>query len=115
MLRPIDNWFVQHEEPFKSCLGFLRGFILKLDNNISERWLYGMPFYYYNEKRFCYLWVSKKHRKPYIGIVDGAKINHADLLTEKRTRMSILLIDPLEDIPVRKINKILKEILVHYK
>ncbi len=115
MLRPIDNYFLQNQEPFKSCLQFLRQHILNLDSAITEKWLYGMPFFYYKGKRFCYLWIHKKFRKPYIGIVDGNKINHLDLLLEKRTRMKILLLDPLKNMPVRKINRILKEVLTLYK
>jgi hypothetical protein len=115
MLRPIDNYFLQKEEPFKSCLQFLREHILKLDTDITEGWSYGMPFYYYKGKRFCYLWIHKKYQKPYIGIVDGKKINHPDLLLEKRTRMKILLLDPYKNIPIKKINPLLKEVLALYK
>jgi hypothetical protein len=112
MLRPIDNYFLQKEEPGKSCLQFLREYILKLDDNITETWRYGMPFYNYNGKRFCYLWTHKQLHWPYIGIVDGYKINHPDLIQENRVRMKILLIDPAKNIPVKKINVILKEAIV---
>jgi hypothetical protein len=110
-MRPIDNFFLQQEEPVKSCLQFLRAHILKQDSRISEAWKYGMPFYCYNGKMFCYLWVHKKYHQPYIGIVDGNLIHHPDLLTEKRARMKILLLDPEKDIPLKKINGILKEVL----
>lgn len=115
MLRPIDNYFLQKEEPIKSCLQFLREYILKQDKNITETWKYGMPFYCYNNKMFCYLWVHKKFNQPYIGIVEGKKINHPELIIEKRARMKILLIDAGKDIPVKKINAILKEVLKLYK
>ena len=74
-----------------------------------------MPFYCYKGKMFCYLWVHKKFKQPYIGIVEGARINHPDLLLEKRARMKILLIDPEKDIPVKRIKAILKEALSFYK
>ena len=112
MLRPIDNYFLQQEEPIKSYLQFLREHILKLDKGITERWEYGMPFFYCNNKRTCYLWVHKKFKQPYLGIVEGKKINHPDLLQEKRARMKILLIDPGQNIPLKKINSILKEVLL---
>jgi hypothetical protein len=115
MLRPIDNYFLQKEEPIKSCLQFLREYILKQDKNITEAWRYGGPFYYYNGKMFCYLWVHKKFKQPYIGIVEGKKINHPDLISEKRVRIKILLVDANEDIPVKKINSIFKEVLQLYK
>lgn len=115
MLRPIDNYFLQKEEPVKSCLQFLREHILKQDDNITEAWKYSMPFYFYKGKRFCYLWTHKKFHQPYIGFVDGKSINHPDLISEKRARMKILLIDPEKDIPVKKLNGILKEVLALYK
>ncbi len=115
MLRPIDNYFLQKEEPIKSCLQFLREHILKQDANITEVWKYGMPFYCYNKKMCCYLWVHKKYQQPYIGIVEGNHMNHPDLIIEKRARMKILLIDPAKDIPVEKVDVILKDVLALYK
>jgi hypothetical protein len=111
MLTPLDQYFSKQEEPAKSCLLFLRAHIIKMDSDITEAWKYGMPFYCYKGKMFCYLWVHKKYHQPYIGLVDGKKIEHPDLLLEKRARMKILLIDPLQDLPVKKINAILKQAL----
>lgn len=114
-LRPVDNWFLQKDEPVKSCLQFLREYILKQNAGITESWKYGMPFFCYKGKMFCYLWVHKKYGQPYLGIVEGKKIDHPDLILEKRARMKILLLNPDRDIPIRKINAILKEVLALYK
>jgi hypothetical protein len=115
MLRPIDNYFLQQTELNKNCLQFLRMHIIKLNENITEAWKYGMPFYCYKGKMFCYLWTHKKLLQPYIGIVEGNQINHPDLITEKRARMKILLIDPNKDLPIEKINFILKSALSLHK
>lgn len=115
MLSPVDDYFLQKEEPIKSCLQFLREHIIKQDANITEAWKYGMPFYCYHKKMFCYLWVHKKYHQPYIGIVEGKRIQHPDLIIEKRARMKILLIDAAKDIPVKKINAILKQVLMLYR
>ena len=114
-LRPVDNWFLQKDEPVKSCLQFLREYILKQNAGITESWKYGMPFFCYKGKMVCYLWVHKKYGQPYLGIVEGKKIEHPDLIIEKRARMKILLLDPDKDIPIRKINAILKDVLALYK
>lgn len=71
MLRAIDTYFLQKEEPTKSCLLFLREYILHFNKDITEEWKYGMPFYYYHGKMFCYVWVHKKYKQPYLGIVEG--------------------------------------------
>jgi hypothetical protein len=115
MLRPIDNWYLQKEEPIKSCLQFMRAHIAGLDEHITESWKYSMPFFCYKGKMFCYLWVHKKLEKPYLGIVEGNRIDHPDLIQEKRARMKILLLDPGKDIPIKKINKILKQMILLYK
>jgi hypothetical protein len=114
MLRPIDNWFLEQDEPFKNCLQFLRTHILSRDKNITEAWKYGMPFYCYKGKMFCYLWTHKKYHQPYIGFVEGKFLQHPDLIQEKRARMKILLIDPTKDIPLPKINLLIKEALKFY-
>jgi hypothetical protein len=114
-MRPIDIYFSEKEEPIKGCLQFLRSYILSQDRNITEAWKYRMPFFCYNGKMFCYLWIHKKYRLPYLGIVEGTKINHPDLLQEKRARMKILLLDPSKDLPVKKITAILKKVLALYQ
>lgn len=114
MLRPIDQYFLQKEEPVKSCLQFMRAHILSMGEQVTEAWKYGMPFYCINGKMCCYLWVHKKYGQPYIGFVEGNKLDHPDLLTEKRARMKILLLDPEKDLPMKKINTLLKEMLALY-
>lgn len=113
MLNALDSYFLKHGEPIKSCLLFLRSRILKHDVNIKEVWSYNMPFYFYSGKRFCYLWVHKKSKQPYIGFVDGNKMKHSDLLLEKRSRMKIFLIDPENDIPVKAVDALIKEAIDH--
>lgn len=115
MIRPIDDYFLQKEEPVKSCLLALRTIILKYDSNITEAWKYGMPFYCYNGKMCCYLWVHKKYQQPYIGFVEGKQLDHPGLMQEKRARMKIMLIDPAKDIPVKILVTILKEMVALYK
>jgi hypothetical protein len=73
-----------------------------------------MPFYNYQGKRFGYLWVHKKYHQPYIGIVNGNKIDHPDLLKETRTRMKIFLVDPVKDIPIVKLDELLNKVIALY-
>lgn len=115
MLRDIDNYYLQQDEPAKGCLLFLRKYILQLDKNITEAWKYRMPFFCYKGKMFCYLWVHKKNGLPYIGIVEGGKIDHPDLIQEDRARMKILFVDPSADLRIDTIDMILKTALSFYK
>jgi len=77
-------------------------------------WKYGMPFFCYKGKMFCYLWVHKKHHQPYIGVVEGKHIKHSDLVHEKRSRMTIMLFDPQADLPVETIKDILQQAIGLY-
>ncbi|RYU97569.1 DUF1801 domain-containing protein [Emticicia agri] len=116
MLYPIDNYFEQQNEPTRSCLLFLRSSILKHDPDITETWKYKMPVYCYKGKMLCYLWIHKKYKSngvplPYMGIIDGNRIDEPDLIKEDRARMKILLIDPHEDIAVERIDRLLTMML----
>ena len=115
MLRPIDKWYLEKDEPVGSCLQFMRRYILDKDPAITESWKYSMPFFCIKGKMVCYLWIHKKYAQPYLGIVEGAKVDHPDLLQEKRARMKILLLDASKDLPLKKINAILKKVISLYK
>ncbi len=108
-MKEIDAYFAQHAEPNRGCLAALRYFILHFDGKITEGWKYGMPFYFHSGKRFCYLWIDKKRNQPYIGFTDGKKMDHPDLLSESRSRMKILLINPTSDLPVESMTALFEQ------
>jgi hypothetical protein len=64
---------------------------------------------------FCYFCVHKKHKKPYIGIVEGKRFTETFLIQEKRSRMKIFLLDPNKDLPIKSINTILQKAISFYK
>jgi hypothetical protein len=113
-LTPLDNFYFQQEEPDKSCLLALREIILSQDTNITATWKYGMPFFCYKGKMFCYLWLHKTLHQPYIGRVEGKHIEHPDLIQEKRARMKIMLFDAAKDLPVATIKGILQQAIMLY-
>ena len=93
----------------------MREIILAQDKDIAAAWKYGMPFFCYKGKMYCYLWVHKVHKQPYIGFVEGKHLHHPDLITEKRARMKIMLFDPEDDLPKETIVEILTEAIGLYK
>jgi len=114
-MKEVDNFYLKQEEPNRSCLMALREIILSQDKDITHVLKYGMPFFCYKGKMFCYLWIHKKYQKPYIGIVEGKSIDHPDLIIEKRSRMKIMLFDPNKDLPLETIEMILTAIMKLYK
>ena len=115
MLTQLDNFYAEQPEPVRGCLLALRAMILAADKDVTAAWKYGMPFFCYKGKMFCYLWKHKKTGQPYIGIVEGKYFDESFLVQEKRSRMKIMMIEPGEDLPVKKISGVLKKALKLYK
>lgn len=109
MLSHLDHFFLQQDEPNKSCFMALRQTILGFSSQVSEHWKYKLPFYYLNGKPFCYLWHDKKSMQPYIGIVKGKYIENPNLHMGNRKKMKVFMIDPNEDLPVKEIYAVFEE------
>lgn len=115
MLGAIDRFYLEKEEPVKSCLLALREIVLNLDENITTSWKYKLPFFCYKGKMFCYFWIDKKTKEPYIGIVEGNRIEDPALEQGDRKRMKILRVDPNEDFSIETIELILNQALDFYR
>ena len=107
-LSQLENFYLKHEEPHLSCFLALKEIILSYNSDISSTWKYGMPFFSYRNKMFCYLWFHKKLKQAYVGIINGNLIEHPDLIQEKRSKIKIILFDSNEDLPIEKIHEILQ-------
>lgn len=114
-MNALENYYDTQQEPTKSCLLALRTIILEQDKDVAATWKYGMPFFTYKGKMFCYLWVHKKHGQPYIGLVEGKHFNEPFLLGEDRSRMKIMLLDPDKDLPIATVKTILQKAIDLYK
>ncbi|WP_298474404.1 DUF1801 domain-containing protein [uncultured Maribacter sp.] len=110
-----DAFYFNKQEPNKGCLLALRDIILKQDGNIAETTKYGMPCFCYKKKAFVYLWVDKNTKEPYILFVEGARLNHPELEAGKRSRMKILRVNPVIDIPAQKLASLLQRALDLYR
>lgn len=114
-MRELDDFYLQHDEPIKGTLFALRDIILQQDKEVTNAWKYGMPFFCYKGKMFCYLWLHKKHKQPYIGIVEGKRFDEPFLIQENRSRMKIMLFDPSKDLQLQTIENILQKAINFYK
>lgn len=115
MLEQLDHYYLNKEEPNKSCLLALRSIILAQDTNITETRKWGMPCFCFKKKMFCYLWTDKKTEEPYMLMVEGAYLNHPKLEAGDRSRMKILRINPNKDLPLKTIKSILQKALDLYR
>lgn len=114
-MKETDAFYVKQEEPFKGSLLALRAIILSQNPEITHTLKYGMPSFSYKGKVFCYLWIHKKYKQPYLLMVEGKYFDHPDLIQENRARMKIMLFDPEKDLPVETIETILQQALNLYK
>ncbi|WP_394776850.1 DUF1801 domain-containing protein [Flavobacterium sp.] len=114
-MKQLDDFYLNQQEPIKGTLLALKEIILKQDKGITNVLKYGMPFFCYKGKMFCYLWIHKKLQQPYIGIVEGKYFEEAFLIQENRSRMKIMMLDSDKDLPMEQIEKVLQKALNLYK
>ncbi|OMQ07974.1 DUF1801 domain-containing protein [[Flexibacter] sp. ATCC 35103] len=114
-MKQLDDFYLKQEEPIKGIFLALKEIILKHDPDITNVLKYGMPFFCYKQKMFCYLWIHKKTKQPYIGIVEGKYFDEPFLIQENRSRMKIMMLDSKEDFDLKKIEAILQKALNLYK
>lgn len=113
-MKETDNFYLNTQEPRRSCLLALRDIILQQDPNITETIKWSLPCFCYKKKMFCFLSIDRKTNKPYLLIVEGRFINNPLLETEGRTRMKSISIDPNKDLPLQTITEILHSALELY-
>lgn len=114
-MKELDEFYMKQDEPLKGCFLALQQIILSQDNDITHTLKYGVPFFSYKGKMFCYLWFHKKYKQPYIGIVEGNRFDESFLIQEKRKRMKIMLLDQNNDLPVTTIISVIQKALNFYK
>ncbi len=110
-MKEIENYYFKQDEPAKSTLLALREIICSFDADITHEWKYKMPFFCFHGKMLCYLWVDKRSKGPYLGFVDGYKLDHPLLEQGNRSRMKILRIDPSKDLPMEDLSELLQKSL----
>lgn len=114
-MKTIDVFYLNQEEPIKGIFLALKEIILKQDSEITNTLKYGMPFFCYKGKMFCYLWIHKKLKQPYIGIVEGKYFDESFLIQENRSRMKVMMFDVNEDLPLEEIGTIIQKAINLYK
>ena len=115
MVEQLHQYYLNKEEPNKSCLLALRSIILYQDTNIMETQKWGMPCFCYKKKMFCFLWTDRKMDEPYILLVEGKYLDFPELENGERSRMKIFRVNPNQDLPILTIENILQKALELYK
>ena len=115
MVQKLHSYYLNKEEPNKSCLLALRSIILDQDTDVTETQKWGMPCFCYKKKMFCYLWTDKKTDEPYLLMVEGKYLDDPKLEEGDRSRMKIFRVNPHKDLPIKTIESILQKALDLYR
>lgn len=115
MITDLECIYLKQEEPVKSCLLALREIILSFNEHLTESVKYGMPFFSYKGKMFCYFWFHKKSKEPYIGFMKGKFMKNKSLVAGDRKLIKILAVDPEKDIDISLLREVLKEAIKCYE
>ncbi len=73
-MKPAESYILKQKEPYQSIMLHVRSVIFKILNNVEEKHNYGIPFYHYNKKPFCYLNILKGTQCVDVAFVKGSLI-----------------------------------------
>lgn len=111
----LEAYYNKQSEPQKSCLLALRHIILQQDPLVQETRKWNMPCFCYKKRPFCYLWIDKNTQEPYVLFVEGRLLDFPDLVQGKRAKMKTFLVDSNADLPIDRLDLILKAALDLYR
>jgi len=108
-MKPAEKYILSQNEPFKQILIELQLLIEVCVPKVELKYKYNCPFYYYNQKPFCYLNVSKNYVD--LGLVKGAILKESIqfLNTEKRKQVASLRYYLPSDIDENIVRLVLQE------
>lgn len=108
-MNPAENYILNQSEPYRSMLLDLQSIIVHTIPEVTLKFKYKIPFYYVNNKPFCYLNQSKDYVD--VGFWHAAHLTvHLDkMVTEGRKVMKSLRYRSLEEID----HSVLEDVLLN--
>ncbi|UZO80834.1 DUF1801 domain-containing protein [Aquimarina sp. ERC-38] len=110
-MNPAQNYIFQKPEPFQSILLHLDGIITLTIPEVTLKYKWHLPFYYLNDKMFCFLNFRKKFVD--LGIPYGDELSdtsHLLIAGEGRKKLRSLQIYTVEDINDNDVIEVLTEL-----
>lgn len=104
-----DNFFLSLDEPDKSCLLYLRDYIINFSDHITESWKNNTPFFYYNKKWMGFISYDRKTRIIYVSFTDGWQMSHKKLVSEGRKKAKIFHVKAERDIDIKSLGEIMRK------
>jgi hypothetical protein len=108
-----ESYYLKHSEPIQGCLFALKRLILSADKRIREMRKYQVPFFYFKEKKLCFLWVNRK--KLMLGFVTDKTIFPVVGGYKRKDETEMIQIDPESGLPVGMILKRIEALIILYE
>ncbi|OAD42968.1 DUF5655 domain-containing protein [Polaribacter atrinae] len=110
-MKPVEEYILKQSEPFKSIIMHLQ---ILIETNFAEvdlQFKWKMPFYYLNEKPFCYLNPSKKKGYVDVGFYTNSELQKFNefVISDKRKVVKSLRYKEVSDIDAEVLVSVLAE------
>jgi hypothetical protein len=107
MITALENYYLKQPEPIQGCLLALKNIIMGIDSQITHQRKFQIPFFYYKDKKLCFLWV--KGKKTLLGFVEDKSIYPAVAGVKRKNGIEMIQINPDEDLPLEFILQTIQE------
>lgn len=115
-MKPVEDYFLKQDEPYRSIMLYVRSVILKTLPEINERYSYGVPFYNVDKKPLLYLNILKGTDFVDVAFVQGILLrDRFPMLKDynKRKQVRSIQVKSLEDLNELEFVKLLNEAKQH--
>jgi len=98
MTTPLESFYLNKPEPYRSCLLALKDIILAASPGILHERKFQIPFFTYKGKKLGYLWLDRKKVK--LGLCLDKSLQETVAGVKPKDKYESMQIDPNADIPI---------------
>jgi len=114
-MNPAEQYILKQPEPFKSILLQLQILIVSEYPEVDLKYKWKIPYYYLNEKPFCFLNVTKGYVDVGFWMPYSIPDLEDHLISENRKIMKSLRYFKVDEIDQMILMRALKEVYKHYR
>ena len=116
-MKLAEEYILRQPEHFQDIILYLCAVVEQVEPEVELLFKWGLPFYYYKKKPFCYLNPIKKENAIDLCFMKGHELKkHRDLMiVENRKIVTSLRYNDLKNIDSKVLNEVLTEAIYLYK
>ncbi|NHN24176.1 DUF1801 domain-containing protein [Flavobacterium jejuense] len=110
-MKPVEEYIYRQPDVYREMLLYIITMVEKELNDSELLFKWGIPYFYYKKKPFCYLAPNHKKRFVDVGFSKGFQLkeNQDVLVDEKRNTVKSLRYFSLEEIDSEILKSVIKE------